>query len=805
MSSGQASYYLGLAREDYYVSGGEPPGHWTGSGAASLGLTGEVDPDQLYNLFDGLSPDGSRSLFQKQRHEGKASHRPGWDLTFSAPKSVSALWSQASEENRQKVQAAHDSAVKAALEYLQETAAFTRRGSRGLLMEPAGLVVAMFEHSTSRALDPQLHTHALVMNIGVRHDGTTGTISSLSLFLSKMVAGALYRAELAAQLENQLGVPIERKRTWFEVSTVQKNLVEEFSKRRAAVQESMQRKGVATPQAAAVSALETREAKEDVSRKELFAAWHDEGRRHGWTTPDADKLFGAHRPFRDVGKESRLVNELVTKRLTHEVAHFSERDFVRYAAEESQCRGLSAKTVVAASGKHLRMSPDIVRLGIHHGEERYTTREMLELESSLIRHATALQANRRHIVPVQDVMHQLSQVGQLSLEQAQALWHITHETGGLAIVSGMAGTGKTTMLDVARAVWESQGFTVLGEALAARAASELREGAHMESATIAKLLYDIERGKNKLNSQTVVVVDEAGMVATPDMERLTRLANDAGAKLVLIGDERQLQPIGPGAPFLELGARFGRSELSEIIRQNEAWARQAVKDVADGNATAALEAFAKRGMVKVSETKTEAMTELVKEWQRDGLPIQNTLLIAGTRKEVQSINELAQRSRIEAGQLSGPSATVKGERWFVGDRLIFNENRKTLGVVNGDKATVESILGNGIRVRLDSGKRVSFDPLAENVTLGYATTTHKGQGATATRVYVLTGGPMQDREISYVQASRARERTTFFVTAAEVGDTIANLAREMKRSRQKQMAHSVLRLQERLPEQDIER
>ncbi|HWD40387.1 MAG TPA: MobF family relaxase [Fimbriimonas sp.] len=241
MSGDQAGYYLGLAREDYYTKGGEPPGTWLGSAAAALDLSGMVEDDQLYNLFKGLSPDGTRELVQIQQHEGKQNHRPGWDLTFSAPKSVSVLWSQSAPEMRAKIQEAHLEAVRSALKYLEDSAGFTRRGQGGHVLEKARLLFACFEHSTSRALDPQLHTHALLMNIGVRPDGHTATLSSLSFFESKMAAGALYRAELACQLE-RLGIQVERRRSWFEVSGVPKDLVDFFSKRRAAIEAEIARR-----------------------------------------------------------------------------------------------------------------------------------------------------------------------------------------------------------------------------------------------------------------------------------------------------------------------------------------------------------------------------------------------------------------------------------------------------------------------------------------------------------------------------------------------------------------------------------
>lgn len=797
MSGGQAQYYLGLAREDYYLEGGEPPGTWYGEGIAKFGLQGEVQSDQLYNLFDGLSPDGTTEVVQLQRHDGKAEHRPGWDLTFSVPKSVSVLWSQSSEENRQVIQRAHKQAVESALDYLQDTAAKTRRGKGGGQMEKAGLIIACFEHSTSRALDPQLHTHALVMNIAVREDGTTGTVSSLSLFQSKMVAGALYRLELSAILEQELGIPVAKHRTWFEVLGVPQDLMDEFSKRREAIEAELDRKGVSSAEASAVTAIETREAKEAVARSVLFEDWKGIGQALGWSSLEADALYNVVPRGRDKEIELAGAIYLAAERLTTRQAHFTARDFTRFAAEEAQASGLQIHELVAGVNHHLAHSSEIVRLGRYYGEDRFTTREMLELEQSLFKNAGLLAKNVDHELYAETVIRYLSKSGSLSEEQSKAVWHLTTGTGAIAVVSGMAGTGKTMMLNAARIAWDEEGYEVFGAALTAQAEQELTKGAGIKSSTIAKLLIEIEMGRSPLHSKSILVVDEAGMVATPDMERLVRHCNEVGAKLALIGDGKQIQPIGPGAPFIELGARYGQAELQDIRRQNDVWARRAVKDIAEGNAQAALDEYVSRGLVKVTDTRNEAMQALVKDWFEERTPLKECLILAATRADVKSLNNLAQTLRLEEGALTGEPVSIGEDRFYVGDRVMFTKNHRAMGFVNGSRGVIESFdtLSDRVSVRLDSGERVSFEPgVMSDISLGYAATTHKAQGATSTRTYILAGGTMQDREMSYVQASRSREQTRFYMTRLESGDEIAHLAREMERSRQKDMASTVLRV-----------
>ena len=203
LGGGQGEYYANLAREDYYSSpeGGEPPGHWFGSGAKALNLSGEIDNEQFREVFEGYL--GGSKLTQ---NAGKNSRHPGWDLTFSCPKSVSVAWSQSDRETSQEIRAAHLSAVEKALGYIETNSGLTRRGKHGIHFEKAGLLFATFEHGTNRKQEPNLHSHAICMNACVREDGTTGSVYARPIFQEKMTAGAIYRAELAYQLGMRLGL-----------------------------------------------------------------------------------------------------------------------------------------------------------------------------------------------------------------------------------------------------------------------------------------------------------------------------------------------------------------------------------------------------------------------------------------------------------------------------------------------------------------------------------------------------------------------------------------------------------------------
>ena len=304
---GLAEYHLRLARADYYTKGGEPPGVWAGNGAEFLGLKGVVKEAAFRNLLHGLSPNRSKRLVQ---NAGKENRQCGWDLTFSAPKSVSVLWSQASSDLRRSIEAAHEKAVLSALAQLENEAGLTRRGRGGREVEKAQFILAIFEHGTSRANDPQIHSHALLLNIGIRKDGTTGTLVSQSIFDRKMVTGARYRADLRVQLE-RIGLLIERKADNFEIKDVPKALCTEFSKRRLEVEAALKKSGYSSPVAAKIATLDTRSTKHHVPREILLAEWKKVGEAHQWSTPQAAALLKSKEkvqfPTQDFGQKSRPI------------------------------------------------------------------------------------------------------------------------------------------------------------------------------------------------------------------------------------------------------------------------------------------------------------------------------------------------------------------------------------------------------------------------------------------------------------------------------------------------------------------
>jgi Ti-type conjugative transfer relaxase TraA len=422
---------------------------------------------------------------------------------------------------------------------------------------------------------------------------------------------------------------------------------------------------------------------------------------------------------------------------------------------------------------------------------------MLALEKSLLSRVERSKLDTSHRVRGETVAAAIDRRPTITEEQTAALAHITERQGAVQVVSGLAGTGKTFLLDAAREVWEADGYRVIGGALAGKAARGLEEGAGIRSDTLHRLFQELDRGTLEIDERTVVVVDEAGMVGTRQMERLIREVGDRGGKLVLVGDARQLQPIEAGGPFRAIGKAVGEAELKNITRQREQWHREAVEQFSEGNAGEALRAFTERGLVHVADDRMAAMRALIDRWrERAAENPGGCLIFAGEGREVAALNRMAQAERAGAGLLGGESVAVGGEEFHTGDRVLFTRNTRVFGLRNGDLGTVVAVRPGDeeMTVRLDSG-RVVVIPLADygHVKLGYAMTTHKGQGVTCESAFVLAGGAMQDRHLTYVQTSRARGETRLFIDSLEAGAELTLIARRMEQERFKGMASELLR------------
>ena len=444
----------------------------------------------------------------------------------------------------------------------------------------------------------------------------------------------------------------------------------------------------------------------------------------------------------------------------------------------------------------VRASPELVALGKDgRDQERFTSRDMIAVEARLERSAGALAARDGHGIAdrQRDAAIGAAQ-GRglvLSAEQRDALDHITGRKG-LASVVGYAGSGKSAMLGVAREAWERQGYQVRGAALSGIAAENLEGGSGIQSRTLASLEHAWGQGREQLGPRDVLVVDEAGMIGSRQMERVLSQARDAGAKVVMIGDPEQLQAIEAGAAFRSVTERHGAAEITEIRRQREDWQRDATRALATGRTGEAIHAYDGKGMVHAADTREQARGELVDGWDRarQAEPGKSRVILTHTNAEVRELNEEA-RGRLRATGDLGDDVTFsadRGTRAFArGDRLMFLRNERSLGVKNGTLGTIERVTPEGMTVRLDGGRQVAFDAKDyAHVDHGYAATFHKAQGVTVDRAHVLAT-PGMDRHSAYVGMSRHRDGAQLHYGRNDFADQ-RQLVRALSRDRSKDMA-----------------
>nr|WP_234893679.1 Ti-type conjugative transfer relaxase TraA [Agrobacterium vitis] len=457
--------------------------------------------------------------------------------------------------------------------------------------------------------------------------------------------------------------------------------------------------------------------------------------------------------------------EIVLDLITREKSVFDERNVAkvlhRYIDDPGMFQQLMARII---------QHPDVLRLqrdtiDFATGDKvraRYTTRAMIHLEATMARQAIWLSNQQGRAVSDAVLDATFRRHERLSDEQRTAIERITG-SARIAAVIGRAGAGKTTMMKAAREAWELAGYRVVGGALAGKAAEGLEKEAGIQSRTLASWELRWGRGRDVLDDRCVFVMDEAGMVASRQMAGFVDAVVKAGAKIVLIGDPEQLQPIEAGAAFRAIVDHIGYAELETIYRQREDWMRKASLDLARGRVGEALAAYRSEGRVLGSELKAQAVENLIADWNRDYDPAKSMLMLAHLRRDVRMLNAMAREKLVERGIVAEGHAfrTADGIRHFdAGDQIVFLKNEGSLGVKNGMIGRVVEAAANRISVVVgesDQQRQVLVEQrFYNNLDHGYATTIHKSQGATVDRVKVLASLSL-DRHLTYVAMTRHRE------------------------------------------------
>ncbi|HMC38947.1 MAG TPA: MobF family relaxase [Acidimicrobiales bacterium] len=796
--------------EDYFAGHGEGKGRWVGRAAEALGLSGEADMEGLSRLFGhGFHPISGVALGRPFGSD-KATVA-GYALSFSPPKSVSILWALTGEKTSDAVRAGHEAAVEAVLEFLQDHAAFTRRGRGGLVQEATGgYVAAVFVHRTSRAGDPQLHSHVLVANkVQAASDGHWLAVDGLELYEVQKAAGMLYKACLRAELTARLGV------AWAEVDDngaaeivgVPDGLIREFSKRRAQVEaaaagliaerEAALGRSLTGDERAAVlqlAAYRSRAAKRDggETTAQLRARWRAEataaghrlenwlrgvsGRRVRSATETKLARMGL-RPSIELYLAA-TVEQLERQHSTWGRAQVVEALSVVLPTRNTGSAQALRKAVEAAADAIL-VHPDVVRLtftsrpGVRHGGVRYSTWWTLKTEQAVL---DTVEAGRTAGVAVVPTYRTLAEAG-LGEDQDQAVRRLCGGGERVAVLVGPAGSGKSRTLGAARQAWEAAGITVTGVAPSAAAAGVLSDQAGIGSETLAKFLAEASKGQLSLQRDQVVVCDEASMVSTRDLARLVLLVDAAGAKLVLVGDHYQLGSVEAGGLFRLLATDAKTAELTGIRRFADPWEAQATPRLRRGDATV-IDEYMERDRVQ-SGTRDQTVDAAHHAWLDARQAGRSVVVMAADHETVDQLANRARDHRVTAGEVEPGGIVVRSQIVGVGDEIVTCRNDRRLvtttgaWVRNGDRwqVTRRSRRGALQLSSLDGRGKVTVPGayVSEHVALAYAVTVHKGQGVTTDEA-VLVVDRATSAEHLYVGITRGRQHNLACVVTEPAGD-----------------------------------
>jgi len=865
----------------YYAQSGTPPGRFLGRGLAGLNdgsgvpVGSAVSEEHLFRMLGmlqdpitgeqlGRPPQRGGAAYIDSRGVRRKAPAPvaGFDLTFSAPKSVSVAWAVADEATQGLIYAAHQHALEHVIGYAEQRVFSSRSGKAGVVQEDIrGVIAAAFDHWDSRAGDPQLHTHVVVMNRVQTMDGVWRTLDSRGLFRSTVGLSEMYNGVLSDYLTQALGWGWEgcaRRHSdvpKFEVAGVSERLREEFSSRSTDIEaakdilvEAFSASHGRQPSAREVlqlrqqATLSTRPDKHVRPLADLVEGWRGRAREVLGSDPVAWVGTLAGRNDLPLLRAGDLADEMLAeaaKLAVHTVAEkratfarsnvFAEvlRQFhgVRFATANDRMAVVERATELAVeealliSPPELTHTPEVFRRADGtsrfrpRGSEIYTTQDLLDAESRLLKAGRATGGPSVSPIVAADVCARNlpGRDHRLSAEQAVAVQQVVTSGRVADVLVGAAGTGKSTAMRGVREAWEHEHGpgSVVGLAPSAAAAEVLSDVVGIGTENTAKWLTEagrnalrlgeIDRLKAKLHRASpslstrsalqrartlvaeverwslqpgqLVIVDEASMAGTFELDALTEQARNAGAKVLLVGDWAQLSPVAAGGAFHLLAKdRDNVPQLHDVRRFRHEWERSASVDLRNGRADAA-DTYLEHGRVEGGDR--ESMLDMLYEaWRDDTRGGMRSLMMANDSQTVLDLNSRARADRVLAGAVSsGGVETASGSIVGVGDSVVTRRNQRGLAtgrgwVKNGDQWTVFGLHSDGsIDVQRTNGTGRATLPAAyvrEHVELGYATTAHRAQGRTVDTAHAFVSATTL-REPLYVMATRGRDSNQLYV------------------------------------------
>ncbi len=780
----------------YYASQGEMPLVWGGDGAARLGLSGAVSAAGYEAVF---GPGGARHPVTGERLV--ASRRPGMELVISAHKSVAELGVIGRAEDMHQIMDAERDATLAYLETVTKTGG-GRRGTAAVRAPTSGLVYAVTRHATSRAGDPCPHDHVLVANVIEMLDETGGwKAATTALWREHLHAATQIGRVAAAYRAVQLGYgiaadsgPSGRLRHW-RIAGIGDEILELHSKRAAEITAAVEAQGTDSYRARGVAARTTRAAKRHVPEGELVARWRSELASVGWSVAALNEAVDAASGARIVGEPSLTELHRVLGVLLADdgplarMKVFSRPHLV--VELTPHLYGWETRLVDAVAARVLADPEMIPLVGVAgaiepvHALASVVAREEViaeQIATQLDRADAPIAAPDRVAAAIADTETGIG--GVLAGEQRRAVEAMCSSGRGVELVVGVAGAGKTTMLAAVAAAFEASGCQVLGTATAGQAARTLADGADLPtSSTLASLVGRLDRGQLRLDDRSVVILDEAGMTDDVDLAWLTTHAQLAGAKLIVVGDHRQLGAIGPGGALAALVARHPNAihHLSDNRRQTNPEERAALEQLRDGDISQAVGWYAGHGRLRHVADRGGALQAAVDGWAADTAAGAEVALLAWKRANVTELNSRARVWMAATGRLTGPELDVDGVSYRAGDKVIALAPDRDAGLVTSQRATITHVDVDAATVvlRADDGRHIGLTAGqlgADRFGHAYATTVHRFQGATVERAHLYADGG--GRELAYVAMSRARQASTAYVVADDLAQAAEDLTRD---------------------------
>lgn len=825
LAKGQFTYYLqGIADDqvDYYLGRGEADGYWFGGGAAALGLTGAItknSADAFYAVMGGyhpatwmalsmdakkrdylaaLSPKERRAVLEADqvaydRHGRHGAAVYGYDFVMRPTKSVSLLHAFGSPEVRDTITTAHRASVAAVMQYLERHCAVARRGAGGAQeIASHGLICGCFEHRTSRCGDPLLHTHVVTANLLQGEDGRWGALYSKSFYRHALTAGYLYQAEMRQRLTQELGVewtPVHKGVA--EIAGVPRTVVRAFSQRREEIEAYMDAPAFRarfgrSARAYQIATRWTRRPKEaPLPEHELLEAWRERAAQLGFGEREIEQLLGRTTVREPTAAELQASKDLLAGPLglTEKLSSFTRREVLRGWASRLP-HGGSVATIERLADEFLADNERAVPLAFVPSTDpstrRYSTPGLVAIEKWIINYALATRDSGCGLVDDTTVAQVLAGREDLTDEQREMVRRTCTSGDGVQVVVGAAGTGKTRGMSAIHQAYKTSGYQLIGASLGGHAAKNLEDSSGIPCFTISSLLAILQRGEFVLHERCVLLLDESGMVGTRQLATVFDFTRAAQAKVIVVGDDKQLPEIDAGGGLRALRTRVDVIELRENIRQRSApaWERDATQLLRDGKIAEAMATYDEHERVTVLDDPMEVRRTLISDAWRAATQDMTTpphflraMVLAAENHEVEDLNGMFRVLMDKHGYLGKHRLIVNDREFAEGDSIICLRNKYRLGVRNGTRGVIERVHRHDrtLDVLTEDGLRVHVPAWylqSGLVDYGYAMTVHKSQSLTTSQVFFL-GGPAIYKELLYTAGTRGMAAARFYLTPSD--------------------------------------